>query len=170
MKIINNTQIEGTRNELIEYFKNELIRDLKINTNHTIILDNIERIYVAIGKLMDLGSNHYVSMKLMINGVWDIQEDKLVEFKESNDGLVYVGDHGTYELLKGITSNGLNSDIVFLVKKVMDKNNVDIISNTKILDFLYGGFSSDNIEYFESLIEQHELECDNIEKREIPLF
>lgn len=36
--------------------------------------------------------------------------------------------------------------------------------------FLYGGFSSDNIEHFERLIEQHEIECDNIEKREIPLF
>lgn len=166
MKIINNTQIEGTRNELIEYFKNELIRDLKINTNHDLIIDNLEMAKTVIEELNKLTHNNYVLMECNSMNYWSIKKNQLVKFEESNDGLVYVGDHGTYELLKGITSNGLNSDIVFLVKRVMDKNNVE----TKVLDFLYGGFSSDNIEYFESLIEQHELECDNIEKREIPLF
>ena len=161
MKIINSTQIEGTRNELIEYFKNELIRDLKINTNHDLIIDNLEMAKTVIEELNKLEHNNYVSMEHHPMNYWIIKKNQLVKFEESNDGLVYVGDHGTYELLKGITSNGLNSDIVFLVKRVMDKNNVE----TKILDFLYGGFSSDNIEYFESLIEQHELECDNIEKR-----
>ena len=101
---------------------------------------------------------------------WFIKKNQQVKFKESDDGLSYVGSHGIYELLKGISSNGLNSDIVFLIKRVMDDNNVEIVSKTKILDFLYGGFSSDNIEYFERLIEKHEIECDDIEKREKPLF
>ena len=155
MKIINNTQIEGTRNELIEYFKNELIRDLKINTNHDLIIDNLEMAKTVIEELNKLTHNNYVLMEYHPMNQWIIKKNQQVKFKESNDGLVYAGDHGTYELLQGITSNGLNSDIVFLVKTVMDKNNVE----TKVLDFLYGGFSSDNIEYFESLIEQHELEC-----------
>lgn len=162
MKIINNTQIEGTRNELIEYFKNELIRDLKINTNHDLIIDNLEMAQTVIEELNKLDHNNYVLMEHHPMNYWIIKKNQQVKFEESDDGLFYVGNHGKYELLKGITSNGLNSDIVFLVKKVMDE--------TKILDFLYGGFSSDNIEYFERLIEQHEIECDNIEKRETPLF
>lgn len=162
MKMINNTQIEGTRNELIEYFKNELIRDLKINTNHDLIIDNLEMAQTIIKELNKLEHNNYVSVEYHPMDYWIIKKNQRVKFKESDDGLSYAGNHGNYELLKGITSNGLNSDIVFLVKRVMDE--------TKILDFLYGGFSSDNIEYFERLIEQHEIECDDIEKREIPLF
>lgn len=170
MKIINSTQIEGTRNELIEYFKNELIRDLKINTNCDLIVENLEMAQTVIKELNELEHNNYVLMEYNPMNYWIIKKNQQAKFQESNDGLVYVGNNGTYELLKGMTSNGLNSDIVFLLKRTTNDDNVEIVSKTKILDFLYGGFSSDNIEYFERLIEQHEIECDGIEKREIPLF
>ena len=73
-------------------------------------------------------------------------------FKITNgDGLIYISESGkTYDLLEGICSNGLTSDIIFIVDR-MANNGVG-----KVVNFIYGGFDHLQEEGIKNYIEDYE--------------
>lgn len=77
-------------------------------------------------------------------------------FKDTNgDGKIYISESGKkYELLEGICSNGLTSDIIF----ILDRNNIE---EQKIVNFVYGGFDNLQEEFIESEIKKYERKNEN---------
>lgn len=73
-------------------------------------------------------------------------------FKDTNgDGLIYISKSGkVYDLLEGIDSNGLTSDIIFIMDR-MANNGVG-----EIVNFIYGGFDNLQKDGIESYVEDYE--------------
>lgn len=68
------------------------------------------------------------------------------------DGLMFVSDCGRkYELLEGICSSGLTSDIIF----ILDRNNLE---DQKIVNFIYGGFDNLQKDGIKNYIRDYEKE------------
>ena len=82
------------------------------------------------------------------------KEEKRKEEKEkfinTNDGINYIGSDGLiYELLEGISSNNLTSDIIFIIDRNGEEN------PGKIIDFVYGGFENLAKDYIKEKVEEY---------------
>jgi len=83
-------------------------------------------------------------------------EKKTGLLKNSDGSLIYKTENNTYSLLEGFTNNNLKSDILFIYKEPTFKEN-DAIPG-EIVNFMYGGFSEENLKEIKNIIEKYEKE------------
>lgn len=83
-------------------------------------------------------------------------EKKTGLIKNSDGSLIYKTKNNTYSLLEGFTNNNLKSDILFIYKEPTFKEN-DAIPG-EIVNFMYGGFSEENLKDVETIINNYEKE------------
>lgn len=80
-------------------------------------------------------------------------------FKYDSQGDLYYQGKYHYSLLEGKTKNGYTSDIIFIFREPIQKENGDVI-NGEVVDFVYGGFNSFNnniaYDYIENAIKKYE--------------
>lgn len=75
---------------------------------------------------------------------------------DSDQSIIYRTAYATYSLLEGVTNNGLNSDILFIYREPIFVGN-DVILG-EVVNFIYGGFSRENLKEVKNIIEKYEKE------------
>ena len=73
---------------------------------------------------------------------------------DSDGSIEYKTKNNLYSLLEGKTSNDLTSDILFIYREPKFLEN-DVIPG-EVVDFIYGGFSNDNLKNVEEIIKKYE--------------